>query len=569
MKTVNDKASRIYTLVSCLDMSELNSEHLMFLNRYFVAFNLAKRRYARLYKDNRTLIKEGKHRKVIKQQCDPDNILPYRVFRGVEQSIKGLADSQQSNRQNYIANKQEKINQVEQRLEKEKASLIELLKTPNPELHKHRLNHRIPKVKKAIYYLKNRLVKLNDQLDTLEQKQANNAFKVCFGGRKMLKQRQAINPNDKQSLSSWREQWFHRRHNEIVTVGDAGDKCGNSNIQVTKEQGEYFIKIAVPESLRPDYSFSFIKVRLDLGYRQDMLDQHIMSHELKKDTANFIAPRPMTVMLKRNLKGQIKAHLCINNHKPHVITDTCNGTIGVDINADHLAIAETDKHGNIVSHKTIPYDLSGTSGQNEHILSLAVQQVVDKSLSVNKSIIIEDLDFKKKKAQLNAQNKAEHNKKYNKMLSSLSYYKITELFASKTFRFGVELIKVNPAYTSQIGQVKYRDKLNLTVHESAAYVIARRGQGFKEKKPKNVLRIRKELPKVYCRDHPSCNQIVALLDKKLQAKSMSVILSKVFKKPDWKPLLGDELQAHHQSLPTRILDRWSVLPYNRECYLTY
>jgi hypothetical protein len=87
-------------------MSELNSEHLMFLDRYFVAFNLVKRRYARLYKDNRTLIKEGKHRKVIKQQCDPDNILPYRVFRGVEQSIKGLADSQQSNRQNYIANKQ-------------------------------------------------------------------------------------------------------------------------------------------------------------------------------------------------------------------------------------------------------------------------------------------------------------------------------------------------------------------------------------------------------------------------------------------------------------------------------
>jgi hypothetical protein len=34
-------------------------------------------------------------------------------------------------------------------------------------------------------------------------------------------------------------------------------------------------------------------------------------------------------------------------------------------------------------------------------------------------------------------------------------------------------------------------------------------------------------------------------------------------------ILGDELQAHHQSLPTRILDRWSVLPYNRECYLTY
>lgn len=542
----------------------------MFLDRYFVAFNIIKRRYARLYKDNRELIKEGKYRKIIKQQCDPENLLPYRVFRGVEQSIKGLADSQQSNRKNYIANKQEKIKQVEKRLKKENESLKNILETPNPELHKHRLNHRIPQVKKAIYYLKARLSKLERQLEVLEQKQQDNAFKVCFGGRKMLKQRQVISGNDKQSLDAWKANWFHRRHDDIVSVGDADDKCGNSNMQVSKENGQYFIKVIVPTNMRPDYSFSFVKVPLNLDYRQDDLDNHIMSHDMKKDMSHIVPPRPMTVRLKRDRKGQVTAHLSINQQKPSVITDRCYGVIGVDINADHLAIAETDKHGNLVSHKVIPYDLSGTSGQNEHILSLAVQEVVDKALSTAKSIIIEDLDFKKKKAQLNSQDKTEYSKKKNRMLSSLSYYKITELFASKTFRFGVELIKVNPAYTSQLGKLKYQDKMNLTSHESASYVIARRGQGFKEKIPKRILRIKKT-PKENSRDHHSCAEIVAFmtLDKKQQARSMSVILPKVFKKPDWKPLSGDVLDAHRQSLPTRILDRWSVLPYNRECYLTY
>ncbi len=43
------------------------------------------------------------------------------------------------------------------------------------------------------------------------------------------------------------------------------------------------------------------------------------------------------------------------------------------------------------------------------------------------------------------------------------------------------MIEVNPAYTSVIGKAKYRKRLGVSDHQSAAFAIARRGMGLKEK----------------------------------------------------------------------------------------
>ena len=43
--------------------------------------------------------------------------------------------------------------------------------------------------------------------------------------------------------------------------------------------------------------------------------------------------------------------------------------------------------------------------------------------------------------------------------------------------------EVNPAYTSQIGKMKYMKRLGISIHQAASYVIARRAMGFKEKLP--------------------------------------------------------------------------------------
>jgi IS605 OrfB family transposase len=52
-------------------------------------------------------------------------------------------------------------------------------------------------------------------------------------------------------------------------------------------------------------------------------------------------------------------------------------------------------------------------------------------------------------------------------------------------RKGVQVIRVNPAYTSIIGKLKYAPIYNIDKDVAGAYVIGRRGLGFKENMPKN------------------------------------------------------------------------------------
>ncbi|MBU3158006.1 hypothetical protein KPL46_24400, partial [Clostridium estertheticum] len=42
---------------------------------------------------------------------------------------------------------------------------------------------------------------------------------------------------------------------------------------------------------------------------------------------------------------------------------------------------------------------------------------------------------------------------------------------------------VNPAYTSQMGKIKYMKAKGISIHVSAAYCIARKALGYKEKIP--------------------------------------------------------------------------------------
>jgi hypothetical protein len=69
------------------------------------------------------------------------------------------------------------------------------------------------------------------------------------------------------------------------------------------------------------------------------------------------------------------------------------------------------------------------------------------------------------------------------MLSGLLYAKYRQPFEAKWFRAGVELILIDPAYTSTIGAVKYAARRGWTVHAAAAGVIARRGQRLTERLP--------------------------------------------------------------------------------------
>ena len=80
--------------------------------------------------------------------------------------------------------------------------------------------------------------------------------------------------------------------------------------------------------------------------------------------------------------------------------------------------------------------------------------------------MVEKLDFRQKKAVLEGESR-----KYSRMLSGFSYGKVKAYFLSRGYREGVEIIEVNPAYSSVVGRVKFMERYGLTVHQAAALVL--------------------------------------------------------------------------------------------------
>jgi IS605 OrfB family transposase len=119
-----------------------------------------------------------------------------------------------------------------------------------------------------------------------------------------------------------------------------------------------------------------------------------------------------------------------------------------------------------------------TSGQREAVLSDALKKAVAWAKDELKPIVAEDLDFTAKKKAM-----AQLSPKGARMLSGLLYAKYRQLLKAKCFRAGVELILIDPAYTSTIGAVKYAARRGWSVHAAAAGVIAHRGQKLTERLP--------------------------------------------------------------------------------------
>lgn len=115
----------------------------------------------------------------------------------------------------------------------------------------------------------------------------------------------------------------------------------------------------------------------------------------------------------------------------------------------------------------------GSESKRFYDIAVIVKQVIAYAKEQGKGIVFENLQFKKDWSQWN--------RKLNRVRSNFVWRKFLELIERKCVEHGIKYKKVNSAYTSLIGRTKYSEMYGLTVHESASYVIARRGLGFNEK----------------------------------------------------------------------------------------
>ena len=156
-------------------------------------------------------------------------------------------------------------------------------------------------------------------------------------------------------------------------------------------------------------------------------------------------------------------------------TSAENGTIGLDFNKGFVTLAETNQYGHLVKMQFLSYRFkSGNKTKND--LGKIANHVKALAIKVKKNICIENLDFKMIKTKIVSQ----IGKKYNDMLSSLAYREFVNIIESVAYRNLICVIRVNPAWTSWLAKQLYCNSMKLNGHVGAAYVIARRGQGFED-----------------------------------------------------------------------------------------
>jgi IS605 OrfB family transposase len=368
-----------------------------------------------------------------------------RHFNSLRISIEGKIASFKEIRKDLIKKKKSKIKSLEKNIK----NLIKKNKDKN-----------------IIHQKKRRLFNLKTKLQKLESDEKNNKIRICFGSKKLFNAQFNLKENGYENHKNWKKDWNLKRNNSFFLVGSKDENGGNLNCTaIICEDNSLTLRVRLPDGLKNDSKYIFIKnVKFKYGH--------------EKILESIKANRAITYRFKKDEKGW-RVFVSIDYFSPPIVTNKNDGAIGIDINADHIALAGIDRYGNIIDQETIPLVTYGKrKNQAKAIIGDVVTKVIKKALKVKKPIVLENLDFQKKKTILR-----EKNKKYSRMLSSFSYKTIINFLNAKAFKNGIAIFFVHPAYTSVIGRVKFAKQYGLTIHISSAFCIARRALRLSENPP--------------------------------------------------------------------------------------
>ena len=168
----------------------------------------------------------------------------------------------------------------------------------------------------------------------------------------------------------------------------------------------------------------------------------------------------------RMAKKKGKWYLFVTTDRPIVPyqSKTGKGMLGIDLNPNVVGWAYCDGEGNLKAFGQIRFNLRDrNSNQIQATLGDVAKQLVDLASEKRCPIVIERLDFSKKKASL-----IERGVKYSRMLTNFSYSSFRQLLESRCSRTGIQLILVNPAYSSLIGLAKFLKQYGLSSDTAAA-----------------------------------------------------------------------------------------------------
>ena len=336
-----------------------------------------------------------------------------------------------------------------------------------------------------LHQKKRRLNNLIVRLGKLESDMESERVRLCFGSKRLWRKQHDLEANGYASHDEWLRDWRSARSDEFFVLGSRDETAGcQLCVATVAEDGSLGLRLRLPDCLATQQGkyLTIEGVRFAYGHEQVLaaLGSNVEYAGFRRQYGEKAARQSglgqaISYRFKRDAKGW-RVFVTTDLMDVPVVTDRSRGAVGVDLNADHLAVCETDASGNPIISFSVPLVSYGKSRrQAEAVIGDGVASVVAFARDAGKPIVLEKLDFRRKKAVLEGESP-----RYSRMLSSFSYAKIRACFLSRGIRQGVEVHQVNPAFSSVIGRVKFMERYGLSVHQAAALVLARRLLGCSE-----------------------------------------------------------------------------------------
>ena len=445
----------VFTVTTELKLNkEYNQLVGKYISDYIELFNKIQR--LTFHRIKNYYIKNGKitqkDRNIINKQLQEEFGLTSRAIDAILSNMLGRYNSIKELKEFERKSLERKISTLDKELTKLKDErTLQRINLKNDYQNFNFIKYKNLKIK--IYWKQNRLNTKKQKLKNLENEIKSGKYKVCFGTKALLQKDYS--------------KFVKKRDSEIYYLGRVGDATCNNNFQV-----EYSSKI--------NQFYFRIRKEIDLDndkfvYGQFYFNNKIYTNLLK----NLLRTKESALTYRIKIKDdKVLLQIIYNfaHNKDLCVTRNSYGVIGIDFNKGFVSVSETDKYGNLINTFNIDYQY-GKGNQTTNDFQYIATGLKDYCLNTGKDLVIEKLNFTKKKDNLISK----RGKKYNEMLSSLAYSKFDLIITSKCAKNRIFLHKVNPAWTSWIAKQKYCPKMKLNIHSGASYVIARRGMLLKDK----------------------------------------------------------------------------------------
>lgn len=447
--------SNVFTVTTELKLNkEYNQLVGKYISDYIELFNKIQRltfhRIKNYYIKNGKITQEDKN--IIYAQLKEEFNLTTRAIDAIMsnmlgryEAIKELKKFEQKSLERKISTLEKELTRLKDERTLQRINLNNNLKDFNFVKYKN--------LKIKIYWKENRLNTKKQKLKNLKNEIETSKYKVCFGTKKLLQK-------------DYKE-FVKKRDSEIYFLGRAREKSCNNNFQVgySSKTNQFYFRIRKEIDLDND-KFVYGQFNFNNKNHTNLLKNLLRTKE-----------SALTYRIKvKDNKVLLQIIYNFEHNKDLCITRNSYGVVGVDFNKGFVSVSETDKYGNLINTFNIDYQYSKGNETTNDFQYIATR-LKDYCLNTGKDLVIEKLDFTKKKDDLISK----RGKKYNEMLSSLAYSKFDTIITSKCAKNRIFLNKVNPAWTSWIAKQKYCPKMKLNVHSGASYVIARRGMFLKDK----------------------------------------------------------------------------------------